>query len=167
MATQPIIYCDMDGVLCNFFSAIQKLTDKPIKTLSVTQMWALCREQADFWESLEWMAGGKEVWRIVEHNHGHILSSLPYSDPNSGPGKRKWLRNNIGLTDPERIHLVNRRANKQNFAVSNQSPNILIDDYFKNTKEWQEAGGNAILHVNLEDTLQQLQELGINTNLQS
>ncbi|MYD78236.1 MAG: hypothetical protein F4239_04895 [Gammaproteobacteria bacterium] len=79
----------------------------------------------------------------------------------------KWLRNNIGLTDPERIHLVNRRTKKQNYAVSNQTPNILIDDYIKNTNEWQTAGGNAILHVNLEDTLQQLGELEINTDLQS
>ncbi len=167
MATQPIIYCDMDGVLCDFFSAVQRLTDKPIKSLSVSQMWALCREQADFWENLEWMDGGRSVWKVVAHYRGHILSSLPYSDPNSGPGKRKWLRNNIGLSDPERIHLVNRRSKKQNFAISNQAPNILIDDFFKNTNEWQAAGGNAILHVSLEDTLLQLRELGINTDLQS
>ncbi len=160
MSIQPTIYCDMDGVLCDFFSAVQKLTDQSIKSMSVSKMWALTRKTSNFWEDLEWMEGGQEIWRVVDHYQGHILSSLPYSDPNSEPGKREWLRRNVQLTDLDRIHLVKRRNAKQDFAMLNGVSNILIDDYIKNTDEWQAAGGVAIHNTDAGITLRQLQELG-------
>ncbi len=160
MPVRPTIYCDMDGVLCNFFAAIQNLSDQPIQSLSVSQMWALCRTQRNFWRDLEWTEDGRELWRVVDYYSGHILSSLPYSDPNSEPGKRKWLQKNIQLTDSGRIHLVTPRKTKQNYAVLNGVTNVLIDDYTRNTDEWRAAGGIAILHTSTNNTLRQLRDLG-------
>ena len=150
----------MDGVLCDFYSAVQKLTDKPIKSLSVSSMWAITRAQPDFWESLQWVAGGQSVWEVVDRYGGHILSALPYSDPNSEPGKREWLRSHLGLTDRNRIHLVCPRNVKKDYAMSDGTPNILIDDYEKNTSEWRSAGGIAIAHVSAQQTLNKLDHLG-------
>ena len=150
----------MDGVLCDFFSAAQKLTDKPIKSLSVSSMWAMTRAQPDFWESLQWVAGGQSVWDVVDRYDGHILSALPYSDPNSEPGKREWLRSHLGLTDRSRIHLVCPRNVKKDYAMSDGTPNVLIDDYEKNTYEWRAAGGVAVTHTSAQETLNSLYQLG-------
>ena len=150
----------MDGVLCDFFSAAQKLTDKPIKSLSVSSMWAMTRAQPDFWESLQWVAGGQSVWEVVDRYGGHILSALPYSDPNSEPGKREWLRSHLGLTNRSRIHLVCPRNVKKDYAMSDGTPNVLIDDYEKNTYEWRAAGGVAVTHTSAQETLYSLYQLG-------
>ena len=150
----------MDGVLCDFFSAAQKLTDKPIKSLSVSSMWAMTRAQPDFWESLQWVAGGQSVWEVVDRYGGHILSALPYSDPNSEPGKREWLRSHLGLTNRSRIHLVCPRNVKKDYAMSDGTPNVLIDDYEKNTYEWRAAGGVAVTHTSAQETLNSLYQLG-------
>ncbi len=160
MTDKRIIYCDMDGVLCDFFSAVQQLTDQPVNSLSVSMMWSLTREQVNFWENLRWVSGGPQLWKVVDYYGAHILSALPYSDPSSDPGKREWLRNNIQLTDSSRIHLVTRRNAKQDYAMTNGVSNILIDDYKKNTDEWQAAGGIAILHTSAETSLQELHQFG-------
>jgi hypothetical protein len=39
-------------------------------------------------------------------------------------------------------------------------PNILIDDYDQNIKEWQAKGGIGILHKNAADTIAQPKKLG-------
>jgi hypothetical protein len=38
---------------------------------------------------------------------------------------------------------------------------LLIDDSPRNIEDWAKAGGTGILHITLEDTLQQLQRFGI------
>ncbi len=151
----------MDGVLCDFFSAVQKLTDQPVQSLTVSKMWGLTRNQPNFWENLDWFKDGNKIWEVVNQHNGHILSALPYSDPTSESGKRKWLQKNLQLTNSDRIHLVARRSDKQNYAMLNGIANILIDDYKKNTSEWRSAGGVAILHTSAESSLRELQKLGI------
>lgn len=157
---QPIVYCDMDGVLCDFNAGVRELTSQPTASMSVRQKWKIVRRNPSFWENLEWFEGGKEIWRAVDCHNGHILSSLPYSDPNSRPGKLLWLAKNIELTDSSRIHLVSQRRAKQNYALRNGTPNVLIDDYIKNIEEWTAAGGIAIHHRRAEDSLRQLRDCG-------
>ena len=154
------IYCDLDGVLCDFWSSVKKLTDRPVENLSMKELWILTRQHADFWGNLGWLPDAQSIWNLVERHDGHVLSSLPYTDPNSRPGKLAWLENNLRLTDSNRIHLVMRHE-KQNFATSNGIPNILIDDYLKNITEWQEKGGIGILHTAVADTMKQLKGYGI------
>ena len=150
----------MDGVLCDFLNSVSELTDRPVDSLSVSQLWELTRNTNGFWENLNWMPGSRELWSIIDSYHGHILSSLAYSDPSSKVGKLVWLDINLKLTDLERIHLVSRRRDKRNFAVSELSANILIDDYIKNIEDWEAAGGIGIHHSTYEDSIVQLENLG-------
>jgi hypothetical protein len=39
-------------------------------------------------------------------------------------------------------------------------PNVLIDDYDKNCREWESAGGIAVRHINSMNTISQLRKLG-------
>ena len=156
----PIIYCDMDGVLCDFYRAANNLTPDGVDNLSVPEIWSYTRNCERFWHELEWMPGGREIWAVVDKFNAHILSSLPYSDPNSRPGKLHWLKKQINLTESDRIHLTKSRHDKKNFATANAMINILIDDYHKNIKEWNDAGGFGILHTDANKTLDQLAKAG-------
>ena len=41
-----------------------------------------------------------------------------------------------------------------------EKPNILIDDYIKNIREWEAKGGIGILHTDVGKTISELKRLG-------
>ena len=54
-----------------------------------------------------------------------------------------------------------RRDQKQAFVKdSDGEPNVLIDDYIKNIKEWEAKGGIGIHHLSVSTTLNELKKLG-------
>ena len=57
------------------------------------------------------------------------------------------------------INLV-LRDQKRKFAQTNDKPNILIDDYIKNIREWESAGGIGITHINVRKTISELKKQG-------
>ncbi len=158
-SSAAVLYCDMDGVLCNFYSAVLALTGQPPGELGVKELWGYTRQVADFWESLKWMPGANRLWNHVDRHGGHILSSVPASDPNCVPGKLRWLDRNLQLTDPNRIHLL-LRTDKRRFAAAGTTANVLIDDYRKNIREWEQSGGIGILHQNASESIAGLNKLG-------
>ena len=105
------------------------------------------------------MPGAKRLWSFVNKYDAHILSAYSTNDSNSIPGKMKWLRKNAKLTQRSRIHLVLRKQ-KQDFAMTNNKPNVLIDDHLKNIKEWESKGGIGIHHLSVSTTLNELKKLG-------
>ena len=59
-----------------------------------------------------------------------------------------------------KTHLV-LRSQKKDFAVNkDEAPNILIDDYMKNIKEFNAKGGIGIHHTDTGKTLRELKNLG-------
>ena len=103
--------------------------------------------------------GAKRLWSFVNKYGSHILSAYSTKDSNCVLGKMKWLRKNLNLTQRSRIHLV-RRSQKQDFAMTNNKPNVLIDDHTKNIKEWKSKGGIGIHHLSVSTTLNELKKLG-------
>ena len=119
MKQLPRIYCDMDGVLCDFKKHAEKVTGVSIakwSTLSKAEKWGPIKEDRYFWSTMPWMAGGKQLWNFISMYKPHILSAYVEEsfDPNCIPGKTKWLKTNVQVPT-DRINLV-RRVQKQNFA---------------------------------------------------
>ena len=53
------------------------------------------------------------------------------------------------------------RSQKQAFAKDiDGEPNVLIDDYIKNIKEWEAKGGIGILHTSVSKSMSELKRLG-------
>lgn len=162
--TKPIIYCDMDGVLADFKTGAQKTTGMSINQwMNIPrskEKWAPIKAKKDFWSTLPWMSGGKQLWSYISKFDPHILSAYVEEsfDPNCIPGKTEWLRKNVGMTSRSKINLV-RRSEKKLFAKRGD-PAILIDDYEKNIREFVSAGGTGIHHTNTSKTIAQLKRLG-------
>ena len=154
----PRIYCDMDGVLCDFEYAANRVTGQVWGGLRTGQDWGSIRKTKNFWSTLPWKSGGRQLWNYIKKFDPHILSAYSTEDPNCKPGKRRWLSNNLGLSG-SRINLV-RRSEKRNFAMDGRRPAILIDDYPKNISDFKSAGGIGIVHSNTQTTISQLKRFG-------
>jgi len=148
------IYCDMDGVLCDF--------DRPLKerfgvedtwALGDDVLWPMVNQIDGFWENLEWMPGGKELWEFIRPYKPSILTSPSRHDDRSKPGKIAWVKREI---PDKKVHLIFIRAIKKRDYASQSS--ILIDDLPRNIEGWKKSGGIGILHENLETTLPQLEK---------
>ncbi len=162
--TKPIIYCDMDGVLADFKTGAQRTTgmsiNKWMNIPSSREKWSLIKAKKDFWSTLPWMPGGRQLWSYISKFDPHILSAYVEEsyDPNCIPGKTQWLRKNAGISNRSKINLVTRKEKK--LFAKKGSPSILIDDYEKNVREFINAGGKAIHHTNTSKTIAQLKRLG-------
>ena len=44
--------------------------------------------------------------------------------------------------------------------MTNNKPNVLIDDHEKNIKEWESKGGIGVHHISVSNTLNELKRLG-------
>ena len=75
MTKLPRIYCDMDGVLCDFKKAAQKTTGVSISkwmTLSKSDKWGPIFKNKRFWEDMPWQSGGQALWSFISKYKPHI-----------------------------------------------------------------------------------------------
>lgn len=152
----PEIYCDMDEVLCNFTGGYTDTFNKDFASTNKEERWEDIKSKKDFWHTLPWMPGAEKMWRMLNKYNANILSAYSKRDSNSQKGKRSWISKNLRLNG--KIYLV-QREDKQKFATTDGKPNILIDDYPKNIKEWEAKGGIGIRHINPTKTMRELEKL--------
>ena len=155
--TEYKIYCDMDGVIVDFEGGYEKLTGINIKGNHVkgdADFWQPITDAGvKFWAGLKWMSDGKELWSYIRKYNPEILSA-PSREESSKIGKYVWIKNNI----PGVKLILKSAPRKQELAEPNA---ILIDDRIDNIQQWKDAGGIGILHTSAQDTIKQLQELGL------
>lgn len=164
--SKPILFLDMDGVLCDLFGYAAEIHDVE----HYNQM-----TQADFakffnknhieakqlFSNLPLAPNAYELLDIIKKYAGsfNILSS-PLTSGDEGAkqgsiiGKKNWLaKHNI---NPK--HAIFEH-DKYKYAVqSDGTPNILIDDYGKNIRLWNQAGGIAIKYQADEDSPSKVEE---------
>ena len=154
----PIIYCDMDEVLCAFMKGAEKAIGSDFVSSDKEKRWSIISNTKNFWANLDWMPGAKRLWNFISKYDTEILSAYSKRDGNSRPGKLKWLSKNTKIKRGK-INLVGR-SDKQKYATTNGKPNVLIDDYIKNIQEWEAKGGIGIHHTSVGKTISELKSLG-------
>ena len=154
----PDIYCDMDQVLVDFMKGADEAVGGSFVTSDKGERWNKINQTKRFWAELEWMPGARKLYQFIARYDPHVLSAYSSRDPNSQNGKKKWLNKHTNFSRSN-TNLV-KRADKQKFAMEDGKPNILIDDYIKNIKEWEAKGGIGIHHTNVGKTLAELKRLG-------
>lgn len=157
----PAIYCDMDQVLCNFMKGADAVIGIPFVQADKSNRWNnIVAAGSKFWSELEWMPGAKKLYQFIARYDPKILSA--YSNKmaaDSKKGKKEWLRKNTRIKGSD-INLV-LRDQKQLFATTTDGkPNVLIDDYIKNIREWEQAGGIGVHHTSIASTISELKKLG-------
>jgi len=154
------IYCDMDGVLTDFDKQFEKISGGvPPRQYEETNgknvFWKLIDDAGvGFWVGMPWMPNGKKLWDYISKYNPSILSA-PSQQNESRLGKRLWVRNNLS---PKPKVILASAQNKQNYAGTNR---ILIDDRPSNVEQWRSKGGIGILFISTEQTISDLQKLGL------
>ena len=104
----PTIYCDMDMVLCDFLKGAEEILGVPFPKAEKGTKWPKISAKKDFWDTLEWMPDGKQLWKHITKGGAdvRILSAYAEWDSNCKRGKRVWIARNLS-PKPNKIHLVN------------------------------------------------------------
>lgn len=168
MSKAYTIYCDMDGVLCDFEQRFEQFTGlspneyRSQKTIELgseqkadEQFWDIIDNQVGvrFWVGIPWMPDGEELWKYIKKYKPTLLSS-PSRSESSRLGKRLWVRNNL----PGTKLILARAAEKQKYSGPNS---ILIDDREDNIQQWKSRNGIGILFKSTQQVIGELSKLGL------
>lgn len=179
----PMIFLDMDGVICNFIGAVESIysgatelqktyygsnRDKPQTHLiqRYNDFTNAILNKKNFWRDLEWMPDGKQlvsyvVNRVPISNIGVITAPMKGDEQRCHIEKRQWISNNIPFLHMNNFHIERYKHMKINNDFNNHQ--ILIDDRYDNIDEWNHHGGLGILHKNTKNTIEQLEKVLYNT----
>jgi len=154
----PEIYCDLDEVLVDFMRGANAAVGGDFVKTDKDERWNKVNQTKGFWANLGWKPNAKRLHDFIIKYNPHVLSAYTGRDPTSKIGKMKWLKKNANFKRGN-IHLV-LRSQKKDYATTDDKPNILIDDYDKNIREWEAKGGIGILHTDVGKTISELKRLG-------
>ncbi len=149
------LFCDLDGVLADFNTGMADLLDEtepPTKNIWKALHQLSHEEAKNWWANLPMLPGAEKLWSEISEFYPTILSSpdlRPGFREACVKGKKEWVRKH--LTPFPSAVIVN--PNKEQYAAPHH---ILIDDREKILKPWIDHGGIGILHINVEQTLVEL-----------
>lgn len=176
------LYCDMDGVLCNFdqrfmdmlkdknyggkhyreeeLNGISSPSDFESK-MGKNEFWrfidGICGKK--FWSEMDWTPGGQQLWHAISKYSPSLLTA-PSQNLISRIGKRSWAKQHLS---PAPTGIVFKySAFKQEQAqedVANGLEPILIDDRRDIIDRWQAAGGIGIHHPKSGDPSQVIKRI--------
>jgi len=143
---KPEVYVDMDGVLADFFGAWAALDGKShYKDIENPEAkLQLVRDHPTFWIDLPVLQGaGKLLGAVKKFAGAYNICSTPLAgDPNSEPQKREWVKKHLHAFPPKEVIITHNKA--AHATQADGTPNILIDDFGKNIRAWEAAGGIGI-----------------------
>lgn len=160
------IYFDMDGVLADFDRGVRELCHRePLDQSTSTEadndaLWAAVRQVPHFYGQLEPIPGSLEMLRTLYEEIGdrcQILTGIPKprrSIEHAGEDKVAWIHRLV--SEDMQVHIVYREEKRQ-YCTGPQD--ILVDDYDKNIREWQAAGGTGILFRDPEQAMQEIRDI--------
>lgn len=161
---------DLDGVLADFAGGVTKVLGEKYDDARYerepeyrTRMWKALGEYQDagheFWSELEMLPDAKRmidyVWRNVDPKF-EVLSATGNPKFGAIEQKHRWVAENLGKSVI--VTLVRKAVDKSKYA---EPDIILIDDKPKAINPWKANGGIGILHTSANNTLRQLQKMGL------
>lgn len=133
------IYIDMDGTLCRFHDTEHQYIER---------MW-----EKGFYSGLKpFEEFVNAISLLIDRNPDlevYILSAvLPTEPPFIEEEKRSWIHEHLPQLADERLIFVPAGADKSQYIGTIDENCFLIDDYNKNLREWEQAGGLPIKFIN-------------------
>lgn len=147
------VYVDMDGVLVDTYTHIANMLNVNHYDNITGDQWEHFYKNADgynLFRSLPIDRDANELLKIVSKFTDNVVlltSPLNYDVNGSIRGKQEWLAKH-GFNLP-----VIFESSKEKYAVSNNLPNVLIDDSPSQINRWRSAGGIPIKYICDKDSL--------------
>lgn len=158
------IFCDMDGVLCDFESQFDHYYGMLPREYSNEKGPEILKKAVDdigikYWSQMPWFPGAKKLWAYIADYSPMILSS-PSKFKYAEQGKLLWIKNNL---NPQPKDIIFEQTGNKHIVLNKYEPkkSILIDDFYKNTIPWKDAGGIGIRHTDADKTISILQKFGL------
>lgn len=141
------LFLDLDGVMVDLEGDyLRRFGHKMDDAESKAKMWSAIYGIDDFFYHLPPLKGAIDFYRTITENHNFnpiILTACPSSAYHSvAKQKMRWVRKY--LSHDVMVLPVYESASKP--AFMQDEGDILIDDYGRNCRAWEEAGGIAIQH---------------------
>jgi hypothetical protein len=146
-------------VLADFFGGVEKLYGvSHWKQLTSDKSKDLRQDVIDritgtnFFETLPKFPSADPLIAMIKKFTGGkfsiLTSPLRGDHDNSAKWKKVWINQNIEQPDETTV-----TGRKEKYAITNGTPNILIDDRPVNIQKWQDKGGHGILYQANKDPL--------------
>ena len=157
------IYFDLDNTLADFSAGVKKLGFVPSKDRveSDNRMFEMIRQCPHFYANLDLYPGSIDLLNKVIETYGidkvEILSGVPKPHRNittANEDKITWCKKY--LPKDMKVNLC-LRQDKHKFCSGKGW--VLIDDNKSNCKDWEKAGGTAILFNDEIDVIALLKEI--------
>ena len=182
------VFCDLDGVLCDFDGGVVRACGAEPSALEPRRMWPRLSRVggAGFFAGLEWAEGGRELWRalvpLASEGRLKILTGCPLGEW-AAPQKFKWCGRHLGVAvrhlskagpamshvrlpslPPAReaatVDVITCWTRNKHLEVSGPDC-VLLDDNAALADAWESAGGIFVHHTDTPSSLVRLGQLGL------
>lgn len=150
------LFLDCDQVLANFDGRAEQLFGmaprQARKQIGAEAFWNVIRSDGDFFLKLPVLSEGKRLYDAVKHLRPTILTGTPPEVPEAAAQKREWAAKHF----PGTPIITCESADKRNYM---HAGDVLVDDWPKYRRLWEEAGGVFILHESADKSIRQVLKL--------
>jgi 5'-nucleotidase len=152
------IYLDLDGVMADFDTHFVDYFGVDPQSLDDDVMWKMINSYHDFYANLPLMKDALQLFGKIAYDFEcdvSILTACPKSNyKNAAIQKRAWVREHLSKD----ITVIPMMGGVNKALFMHEPGDILIDDFEKNCKAWEELGGIAIVHKSAAETIAKLKE---------
>jgi hypothetical protein len=150
---KPHVFLDLDGVQTDFAGGVNVelgLSREEAKLKTEDEINRLAHSSPkivrEFFANLKPLSSGLKIVNWLNSNNiPYTILSAPLRGPYAKAsimGKMEWLQKHT----PRAVKGAIFKHDKHQHAKDGGRPNILIDDYGKKIKAWEQAGGIGIKH---------------------
>ena len=146
------LFLDLDGVFANFDLGLFKRLGKWPHEVEKKTLWKTVNSVNDFFYTLELHDDAEHLWAYAKQFQPKFLTGLPMM-ANGRDQKVRWVAERFG---DEWETIVVPKREKQLYSGPNR---VLVDDTQANVDQWVNKGGLGVLHVDVWQTIDALEEL--------
>lgn len=116
-----------------------------------TALWKHVASDPGFWLDMPLLPGAHELVELCQPYGVRFLTGCPKSDYDRADREKKVK---LGKTFPG-IPVITCLSRDKALHMQ-EAGDVLVDDFFKNTKRWEEAGGRAVRYRSFEQSFEEV-----------